>query len=209
MKPLFRSPFSGQYWRESAAVLRSVRILTVSAALLALGAVLQAYFCIPLVIFGTEQKITATFLVMSVSSMIFGPLVAIPAGFILDTVAFLLRPDGTYMFWFAFVIVLKYLIYALFFFRQKITFRRVAVSHVLTTFLCNIILNSTLIYLFFSSRSTAYWIYLLARIPKNLILVIPELILIWLFMKAICPALARMKLIPAEQGQVRLLRKKQ
>ena len=207
MNQLVRSPFSRKYWKDAALLVRSVRILTVSAALIALSAVLQAYVCIPIPVLGTEQKITATFLVMSVSAMMFGPLVAVPAGFILDTVAYLLRPDGAYMFWFAFVVVLKYLIYALFFFRQKITFFRVAAAHVLTTLLCNVLLNSTLIYLFFSNRSATFFLYVLARTPKNLILVIPELLLIWLFMKVICPVLGRMKLIPTEQGKVRIFRK--
>ena len=90
-KQLFPTPFSGEYWRLSAAEFRNWKMLVLAAMLTAMRIAIKSLF-IPV---GPSLKITFGFLINAVGSMIYGPVVAIAASAISSTVLWERLPAGS------------------------------------------------------------------------------------------------------------------
>ena len=94
---IYNSPFSAAYWRDAASELKSTKMLVITALMIALRVALKP-LAIPL---GPQLSIQTAMLATALGAMIFGPVVAIPAAMISDTVekSFVLRatprPGGT------------------------------------------------------------------------------------------------------------------
>ena len=72
---LYKTPFSLAYWRDAAAELKDIKMLVVTALLIALRIALKPA-AIPL---GPQLNIQTATLATALGAMIFGPVVAIPA----------------------------------------------------------------------------------------------------------------------------------
>ena len=74
--------------------------------------------------------------------MVFGPVVAIVAAAISDTLGCLLFPSGAYFFPFIFIEIAGSLIFALFLYRARVTATRVILSRFCIDFFVNIVMNT-------------------------------------------------------------------
>lgn len=196
------SVFSGAYWREAVRFFKNRRAVAVLGVLTALCCVLYA-FSIEIPIFGTAQKISFAYLCAAVIGMVFGPVAAIPAGLIIDTLSFLLHPSGPYVPWFCLVWIMQMLIWSFFLYRRPITATRLFFAKALHTLLCNVLLNSILVYYTYSKRSVGLPVYVLSRIPKNVMLLPIEFLLLCLVLQALLPVLGRLGLVPPAQAACR------
>ncbi len=190
-KRLFSSPFSREYWRLAAGELKSTRMLVLAAFLTALRIAVKS-LQIPV---GPNLNITFGFLINSVGSMIYGPVVALIASAVSDTVGALVFPTGVYFFPFIFEEMAGGLLFALFFYRAKITETRVLLGRFSVTLVCNLILNPILLYYYYLLiLGKSYTLFSLPRIIKNLALFpLQSLVLIVLF-NALLPVTNRMGL---------------
>ena len=84
---LYPHPFSKAYWKDAAAEMKSIKMLVVTALMIALRVALKP-LAIPL---GPQLSIQTAMLATALGAMIFGPVVAIPAAMVSDAV--LLFPD--------------------------------------------------------------------------------------------------------------------
>ena len=191
---LFATPFSKRYWALAAKEFKSIRVLAIAAMLTALRIAIKA-ISIPLP-FIPNMNITFGFLVNSVGSMIYGPLVAIAASAVSDTLGAVLFPQGgVYFFPFIFVEIAGGLIFALFYYRARMSALRIILGRFSVTAVCNFILNPVIMYYYYQLiLGKAYTLYTVPRILKNLVLFPAESVVLVLWLSAILPATNHFKL---------------
>lgn len=188
---LFRTPFSRAYWRCAAREFTSVKMLAVAAVLIAVRVALKP-LSIPL---SPNLSINFGFFVNALGAMIFGPVVAIPAAAISDTLGCILFPNGPYFFPFILTEIAGSLIFALFLYRAPLKGWRVVLSRFAVCFLVNIVIQTPIMLWYYHLiLGKSYAIFDLPRIAKNLCLFPFESLLLLLFLNAVRPVTYRQKL---------------
>lgn len=187
---LFNTPFSTTYWKNAKLELHSIKMLILASLFISLQIVISSFF-IPVPSLGTI-RIYFTFLVISLGSLIYGPILAILVAIVSDTLGYLIHPQGAYFIGYCLTGIVSNLLYALFFYQTKITLMKIFICKLLVNIFANIILNG----LWDSILSGAnYTALILTRIPKNLILLPFEVIMIYFLFKTMLPLLKQHNLI--------------
>ena len=189
---LFKTPFSKKYFRCALDNLKSVRMLTVTALLCALCALVDLFF---LPIGGAFLRIYFSFLVAGLLCMISGPFLAIPAGFLVDTLSFLISggdPAG-YFPGYALSSMLSFLIYALFFYRAHLSLSRIFIAKLTVNVLINVILGSVWKHILYGN---AYIVYFISGAIKNIAVLPIEAALMLILYRRMVPILQKLHLMP-------------
>ena len=134
---LYDHPFSKAYWRDAAAELKDIKMLVITALMIALRIALKP-LAIPL---GPQLSIQTATLATALGCMIYGPVMAIPAAIISDTVGFMIFPTGDYFLPFMLTEIASTMFYALCLYRAKPTASRVMLARFLICFLVNVVLQ--------------------------------------------------------------------
>ncbi len=195
---LFPHPFSKAYWKTAASELKSTKMLVITALLIALRVALKP-LAIPL---GNPQlSIQTAMLATALGAMIFGPVVAIPAAIVSDTIGFMIFPNGDYFLPFVLTEIASTMIYALCLYRTKVSATRVILARFLICFFVNMILQTVIIawqYTYMgnpeSAKSQILGIFTLSRLFKNLFFFPIESVVMTLFLKALVPVTNRVRL---------------
>ena len=193
---LYAHPFSRSYWRDAAAELKDTRMLVITALLVALRIALKP-FAIPV---GPQMYIQTPMLATALGSMIFGPVMAIPAAIVSDTIGFIVHPTGEYFLPFVLTEIASTMIYALCLYRSKVSPTRVALSRFFIGFLVNVVLQQVIFawqYIYMgnpeSAKSTVMGIMTSTRIIKNLFFFPIESVILTLFLKFLLPICQRVR----------------
>lgn len=150
-------------YRESFVKLRSVKTLTTAALLMAVSVVL-GYFTIEA---GPYLKIGFGSIVNQFVYYLFGPVVGVFYGTVLDLVKFVVKPTGPFFPGFTLNAAVAAIIYGTFFYGRRLTFKRVLLVHLLVVIVCNVWLNT----LFLSMMSgKAMMVLLPLRLLKNAVM---------------------------------------
>ena len=169
-------PFSKAYWIDAATEFANLKSLCYAALLCALAIVLDL-FQIPL---SETLYISVAFIAVSLCSMVTGPLVAIPCGIIVDVVAFVIRPTGAFFPGYTLTAILSAVVYALFFYRARLSFGRVLAAKGIVNFFINTLLGSVWRSVLVGKSPFLY--YILSAGIKNLLLLPLEVcVLCWVF----------------------------
>ena len=112
---LYAHPFSAAYWRDAALELKDTKMLVVTALMVALRIVLKPFA----IYIAPQLAIQPAMLATALGAMLFGPVMAIPAAIISDTIGFILFPTGDYFLPFVLTEIASTMIYALFLYRAK------------------------------------------------------------------------------------------
>lgn len=194
---LYRHPFSKNYWRDAASEMKSVKMLVITALLVALRIALKP-LAIPL---GPQLKIQTAMLATALGAMVYGPVVAVPAALISDTLGFLINPEGNYFFPYVLTEISSTFIYALCLYRQKPTATRVMISRFVICFLVNVVMQTGIqswAYAWFGypekAKDQLLGMFTLARIFKNLCMFPIESVVLTLFLKLLVPVTRRARL---------------
>ena len=198
---LYPHPFSAAYWRDAAGELKNTKMLVIAALLVALRVALKS-LAIPV---AADLKINIAFFVNALGAAIFGPVVAAVAAAVSDTLGCILFPQGAYFFPFIFIEIAGSVIFALYFYRAKITTTRVILSRFCIDFFVNIVLNTPIMVLYYhvmlgKSYNILHW----PRIIKNLVLFPLESVLLTLFLSALLPLARKMQLVYDDGKDLRL-----
>ncbi|MBE6612594.1 MAG: folate family ECF transporter S component [Ruminococcaceae bacterium] len=195
---LYTTPLSASYWKDAAAQLFNVRMLCIAAILIAVRVALKK-LSIP--VGGPELEINFGFFVNALGASIFGPVVAIVAAAISDTLGCIVDPSGAYFFPFIFVEIGGSLIFALWLWRAKLSATRIILSRFCVSVGCNLILNPLIMIWYYAwlGNGQNYAFLTIPRVVKNLALFPFEGFLLVLFLGALMPALARIGLLPKGQ----------
>ncbi len=203
---LYPHPFSKAYWHDAAGELKDVRMLVITALMIALRVALK-----PLAIYlGPQMAIQTATLATALGAMLYGPVVAIPAALISDTVGFMLHPTGDYFLPFALTEIASTMIYALCLYRAKPSATRVVIARFLICFLVNVVLQQLIFawqYTYLGNpekaKESITGMMTVARIFKNLFFFPIESVVITLFLKVLTPVTARVGLTPKNTGGFR------
>ena len=188
---MYKTPFCAGYWRDALAELKNTKMLVFAALIIALRVALKTLVKIPL---APNLDITPAFLANALGAMVYGPVVGGLSAIISDVLGVLLKGD-TYFLPYVLTEIAGSVIFALFFYRQKITPTRVILSR-FTICLCVNILLQTPIDIWFQKvmygKSTV--VLTLPRIFKNFFMFPIESLVLTVFLRAMQPITHRMKL---------------
>ena len=194
---LYAHPFSKAYWQDAANELKDVKMLVITALMIALRIALKP-LAIPL---GPQMFIQTATLATALGAMIFGPVVAIPAAMISDTIGFLIYPTGDYFLPFMLTEIASTMAYALCLYRAKPNATRVIIARFMICFLVNVVLQQVIYAWWYTyignpdkAKDAIMGIMTQARIFKNLFFFPIETVIITLFLKVLIPVTTRMKL---------------
>ena len=194
---LYPHPFSKAYWLDAAAELKDIKMLVVTALMIALRIALKPFA----IYIGPQMAIQTATLATALGAMIFGPVLAIPAAMISDTVGFMIFPTGDYFLPFMLTEIASTMIYALCLYRAKPTATRVIIARFLICFVVNVVLQQLIFawqYTYMGNpdkaKDSIMGIMTVARIFKNLFFFPIETVVITLFLKVLVPVTARAKL---------------
>ncbi len=189
---LFDTPFSKAYWRCAFGEFRKTKVLIFAALMIALRVAFKAV-SIPI---AADLRINTAFLINAFGAMVFGPVVAVAAAAITDTLGCLLVPSGPYFFPFIFIEIAGSLIFALFLYRTEITVTRIILSRFLIDFLVNIVLQTPIMMLYYEMVMGKYYApFDLIRILKNLALFPIESVVLTIFLRYTIPPVQRLGLV--------------
>ena len=148
----------------SAKELKSVPALAMSAMLAALALILNSVATINL---GPYIKIGFSGIPNQIVDYLFGPVTGGLFAGILDIVKYFMRPDGGFFFGFTFNAMLAAFIYGCFYYRQKLTLKRVLIAKLVVILIVNVLLNTLWLDMLYGKGFLAI---LPARALKNLIM---------------------------------------
>lgn len=201
---LYPHPFSKAYWMQAASEFKKTKVLIFAALMIALRVVLKT-ISIPI---GMDLRINTAFFINAYGAMVFGPVVAIVAAAISDTLGCLLFPTGIYFFPFIFVEIAGSLIFALFLYRTEITTTKVILSRFCICFFVNIVLNTPIMMLYYSMIMGKYYpVFDLPRIAKNLCMFPIESFLLILFLRLVIPQTKRLGFVYCDTDKLRFTKK--
>ena len=191
---LYPHPFSKAYWKDAAAEMKSIKMLVVTALMIALRVALKP-LAIPL---GPQLSIQTAMLATALGAMIFGPVVAIPAAMVSDTIGFMIFPTGDYFLPFMLTEIASTMIYALCLYRAKPSATRVIIARFFICFFVNVVLQQFIFawqYTYMgnpdSAKNAILGIMTTSRLAKNLFFFPIESIVLTLFLKVLLPITSR------------------
>ena len=200
----FPHPFSKLYWKCAASEMKKTRVLVFAALMIALRVALKP-LGIPI---GSYLRIEIAFFINAFGAMVFGPVVAIFAAAVSDTLGCILFPTGAYFFPFIFIEIAGSLIFALFLYRAELTVMRVTLSRFCIDFFVNIVLNTPIMMVYYKIvLGKSYAVFNLPRIVKNLALFPIESVLLVLFLRALIPPAQKMGYVTASVEKLKFNRK--
>ncbi len=194
---LYAHPFSRAYWRDAADEMKDIKMLVITALMIALRIALKPFA----IYIGPQMAIQTATLATALGAMIFGPVLAIPAAIISDTIGFMIFPTGDYFLPFMLTEIASTMIYALCLYRAKPSATRVIIARFLICFVVNVVLQQFIFawqYTYMGNpekaKDSIMGIMTVARIFKNLFFFPIESVVITLFLKVLVPVTARAKL---------------
>ena len=196
-KKLYAHPFCKDYWRDAAAEMKDIKMLVVTALMIALRIALKPFA----IYIGPQMAIQTATLATALGAMIFGPVVAIPAAIVSDTIGFMLFPTGDYFLPFMLTEIASTMIYALCLYRAKPSATRVIIARFMICFLVNVVLQQLIFawqYTYMGNpdkaKDSIMGIMATSRIFKNLFFFPIESVVITLFLRVLVPVTARANL---------------
>ena len=196
----FAHPFSVNYWREAFNSLRKMKVFDL--CLIAILFALQLLCKVIRIPSGfSNLGLGITYLIFSLICLIYGPCWGLIIGFFSDILGFVLFPNGTF-FHFGYTIqaMLTGFIYAIFLYRTKVSFTRCVLARAFINILLNAFYGSWLWMMVIGESTTAalsdYIVFM--ALPKNVIYLIPQAILMYMFLKLVRPILRMKNLVPID-----------
>ncbi len=204
---IYNSPFSKAYWRGAASELNDTKMLVVTALMIAIRIALKP-LAIPL---GPQLNIQTAMLATALGAMIFGPVVAIPAAIISDTIGFMLYPTGDYFLPFMLTEIASTMFYALFLYRARVSPLRVMLSRFCICLFVNVVLQQFIYawwYVYIGNpeeaKESILGIMTLSRILKNVCMFPLESVVLTLFLRMLLPVVRRAKLIYCSDADMKI-----
>lgn len=158
------------------AKLSDIRVLTVSAMMLALSTIL-GFLKVPV----TELiELRFAYLPIACTGMLFGPAVGAIVGGMSDILGFIVKPTGPYFPGFTITAAAAGAIYGLFLYGKEISWKRVAAAHFVRTIVVSFILNPLWLSLLYGY---GFWAVITARFVKTIVMFPIETALLYFILR--------------------------
>lgn len=191
---IYFSIFHKSYWKKSTQFMKKVKDLCMISILFSMMLVCKM---IPIPSGFGSLGLGFTYLFFSTISLIYGPLCGIFIGFCSDILGYVLFQGGS-IFFFGYTIsaMLTGFIYGVFFFKKKITFTNCLLARFFVNIVINVGLGSVWWGMVYNLEGEALRTYvMLTSLPKNILYLLPQSILLFIVFKMIAKPLARFGLI--------------
>ena len=150
-----------------------------------------------------HTKLTWGFLSRSLCALVCGPVMGLVFGFVEDILGFILHPTGDFFPGYTLSTMAGVLVYALCFYRARITVLRIVLANLVVNLLVNALMGSLWNLML---RGGVYWGWFVPSLAKNLVTVLPKAVVLYFLFQALLPILQRMNLIPCQvDGVIRLI----
>ena len=194
---IFKTPFSAAYWRAAAGELKNYRTLVFSALMVA-ACIVLSHCKIPL---GENLSLSVTFLARALCALVCGPVTAVLFGAAEDTLSFFLSSGGyPYFPGYMLTTILGCVVYALFFYRAKITWRRIILAKIITN-IQNVFLGSLWSAILYSK---GYLDYMTTSAVKNALYLPLQILMLGFLFQALLPVLGKSGRLPQQLPDGRL-----
>lgn len=190
--------FSTAYWKGTVNQKNKISILSVTSLMIAINIAISAIY-IPV---GENLRVYFSFIPTAIASLIGGPIIALAYGFISDILGFIIHPSGPFFPGYVLTAMLGALVYALFFYRRKITVIRILLCKLTVNLLINIALNSLWSSILFGK---GYYYFLTKSVVKNIAMLPLEIVILISIFKIILPLASKMQLIPYNNNKIPLI----
>jgi len=201
---LYPHPFCAGYWRDAMAEMKDTKMLVFAAFIVAIRVALKTVIRIPL---APSLDITPAFLANALGAMVYGPVVGALGAVVSDLLGVLMRGDS-YFLPYVLTEISGTLIFALFFYRQKITPTRVVLSRFCICLFVNILLQTPIDMLYqYVYYGYANVVITVPRIFKNLFMFPLESVVLAVFLNAMQPITYKMKLTYNSEGKLSFTKK--
>ena len=201
---IFNNCFHKKYWKEATRPLKKVKDITTIAMLFAL-LVVAGIITLPSG-FG-NLGLSLAYLFFAIIAMIYGPVYAFVIGIFSDIIGYFTSSTGApFNFGYTIQAALCGFIYGVCLYKTKITFTKVLISRTLVNLLMNTVFGSFL-FIFVTYFNTGnsfdfasylekvkYYMILLS-LPKNILYLLPQSMVLYLVLSVASPALSKFKLI--------------
>jgi len=181
------------YWKAAAADLYSTRNLVFAALMVAMARVLALIPSIPI----AHTKLSFSFPARAMCALVCGPVAGMVYGFVEDILGFILQPTGEFFFGYTISTMAGMLVYALCFYRRRVTVVRIVVANVLVNIMVNAVMGSLWTMMI---RGGGYWGWFTVSLSKNLLTIIPKSVVLYFFFQALLPVLARVGVLGKERN---------
>ena len=194
-KLVFKTPFHKEYFKDSFKFLDSTKKIVTIAMLFSLMMVCKL-FSLPSGF--SNLGISLTYSFFSLICLIYGPSAGLMIGFFSDVLGHFLFNKYGAPFYFGYTIqaMLTGFVYGLCFYKTRITFTRCFIARVIVNLLLNVIWGSICFgdLMGYDYETTKMYALIIA-LPKNLIYLVPQSMVLYIFLKFVSPILYRNKLI--------------
>lgn len=190
----FSSPFSKGYWRAAAAEVKDLRKLVFSALMIAAAIALGYFVKIPV---APNLNLNISFLARALAAWVGGPVLGLVYGCAEDILGWALHPTGPFFPGYTLNTMLGVLVYALFFYRQKMTILRIVLAKAITNYPISVGLGCLWSHMLYGK---GYLYYAGSSLMKNTLYLPVQILLLVILFQALQPGLSRMGLVPRPAG---------
>lgn len=190
---LYAAPLAPGYWRDAGRSMGSLRLLIFAALTVAMARALSLIPSIPI----GPTRFSFGFLARALCSLVCGPVMGMSVGFVEDILGYALQPEGAFFFGYTISTMAGMLVYGLCFYRARITVARLVAANLLVNLFVNALMGSVWNMMLYQSP---YWAFFWPSLGKNLVTVIPKVVLMYVCYQAVLPILQRMGIIPRQLG---------
>lgn len=190
---LFPSPFSRAYWRAAAAEVKNLRAVAFCALMIA-AAIALGLFSIPV---GEHLNVSVSFLARALAAAVGGPVLGVLYAVAEDVLGWVIHPGGPFFPGYTLNTVLAVGIYAVFFYRQKLTLWRIIAAKVLTNYPINVGLGCLWSHMLYGK---GYLYYAATSVVKNTLYLPVQILLLYMLLQALLPPLRQARLLSPEHG---------
>lgn len=187
------SPLTKAYWKSAMSEFKSTKTIVLASVFIALYVALSSIFIqIPLPLGLGNQRVYFTFMVVSLGALIYGPIMGMAVGVVSDLLAFLIHPSGAFFIGYTITALVVGFTYGIFFYKTKISILKIIICKFCVNMFVNVPLNG----LWDSILAGKGYLALVSvRIPKNLIMLPIEILLIYIVFSRLLPILSKQKII--------------
>ena len=190
---IFTSIFHRKYWKDSLGFTKSVKKMCIVSLLF--GCMLICKL-IPIPSGFGSLGIGFTFLFFGTICWIYGPICGIFIGFCSDILGYFINPGGIFFFGYTLDAMLAGFMYGVCFYKKRITFANCFIARAFVNLCVNVGLGSIWWKIIYNLDWDSYITYIsLTSLPKNILYLLPQSILLFLFFKAISKPLCAFGLI--------------
>jgi len=184
------------YWKAAAADLYSTRNLVFAALMVAMARVLALIPSIPI----AHTRLSFSFPARAMCALVCGPVAGMVYGFVEDILGFILQPTGEFFFGYTISTMAGMLVYALCFYRRRVTVVRIVAANVLVNIFVNAMLGSLWTMMI---RGGGYFGWFVPSLTKNLVTIVPKSVVLYFFFQAMLPILGRIGVLKGKNDLIR------